>query len=401
MRKKSGLVVAGAMMALAQAAAGQVYEANLELDHRAIRYWDVPLADPVTKLAALVARGDIELTFRPEGQGYLPALLRALGVGAESQVLVFSKTSLGRARISPRTPRAIYFNDDVAIAFVPGANVIELAAIDPLRGAVFYTMSAAKRELPRFERSKLCLACHHDAATLGVAGVYVGSVYVSPMGRPDYRGSIVTDHRTPFEDRWGGWFVSGRGAEPHRGNTVSSSPVGGAPAGVRLPLDMSGYLAPSSDLVALMTLEHQTHMTNLLIRLGWEARMAVGDAVGGDVDIDIDNLSARIEEVASYMLFEDEVPLTEPVQGASVFATKFSQKGPRDRNGRSLRELDLKTRLFRFPLSYMIYSDLFDALPEGVRDRLYARLFAKLAASDGHAASAEILRATKSNLPAL
>ena len=77
--------------------------------------------------------------------------------------------------------------------------------------------------------------------------------------------------------------------------------------------------------------------------------MAVGDAVGGDVDIDIDNLSARIEEVASYMLFEDEVPLTEPVQGASVFATKFSQKGPRDRNGRSLRELDLKTRLFRFP----------------------------------------------------
>ena len=221
------------------------------------------------------------------------------------------------------------------------------------------------------------------------------------MGRPDYRGSIVTDHRTPFEDRWGGWFVSGRGAEPHRGNTVSSSPAGGAPAGVRLPLDMSGYLAPSSDLVALMTLEHQTHMTNLLIRLGWEARMAVGDAVGGDVDIDIDNLSARIEEVASYMLFEDEVPLTEPVQGASVFATKFSQKGPRDRNGRSLRELDLKTRLFRFPLSYMIYSDLFDALPEGVRDRLYARLFAKLAASDGHAASAEILRATKSNLPAL
>ena len=94
MRKKSGLAVAGAMMALAQAAAGQVYEANLELDHRAIRYWDVPLADPVTKLAALVARGDIELTFRPEGQGYLPALLRALGVGAESQVLVFSKTSL-------------------------------------------------------------------------------------------------------------------------------------------------------------------------------------------------------------------------------------------------------------------------------------------------------------------
>ena len=395
MRVKSGLVVAGALMALAQAAAGQVYETNLELDHPAIRYWDVPLGDPVTKLAALLARGDIELAFRPEGLSYLPALLQALGVSAESQVLVFSKTGLGRERISPRTPRAIYFNDDVAIAFVPGANVIELAATDPLRGAVFYTMSAAKSGLPRFDRSKLCLACHHDAATLGVAGIYVGSVYVSPTGRPDYRGSIVSDHRTPFEDRWGGWFVSGTGAEPHRGNTVSSGPAGGAPAGVRLPLDMSGYLAPSSDLVALMTLEHQTQMTNLLIRLGWEARIAAHEGKGDAV------LEARIEEVAGYMLFLDEVPLTEPVQGISAFAEMFSQKGPRDRKGRSLRELDLKTRLFRFPLSYMIYSDLFDALPEGVRDRLYTRLFAKMAASDEHAASAEILRATKSNFPAL
>ncbi len=395
MRLKSGLVVAGALMALAQAAAGQVYETNLELDHPAIRYWDVPLGDPVTKLAALLARGDIELAFRPEGLSYLPALLQALGVSAESQVLVFSKTGLGRERISPRTPRAIYFNDDIAIAFVPGANVIELAATDPLRGAVFYTMSAAKSALPRFDRSKLCLACHRDAATLGVAGVYVGSVYVSPTGRPDYRGSIVSDHRTPFEDRWGGWFVSGTGAEPYRGNTVSSGPAGGAPAGVSLPLDMSGYLAPSSDLVALMTLEHQTQMTNLLIRLGWEARIAAHESKGDAV------LEARIEEVAGYMLFEDEVPLTEPVQGASAFAEMFSQKGPRDRKGRSLRELDLKTRLFRFPLSYMIYSDLFDALPEGVRDRLYTRLFAKMAASDEHAASAEILRATKSNLPAL
>ena len=306
-----------------------------------------------------MARGDIELAFRPEGLSYLPALLQALGVSAESQVLVFSKTGLGRERISPRTPRAIYFNDDVAIAFVPGANVIELAATDPLRGAVFYTMSAAKSGLPRFDRSKLCLACHHDAATLGVAGIYVGSVYVSPTGRPDYRGSIVSDHRTPFEDRWGGWFVSGTGAEPHRGNTVSSGPAGGAPAGVRLPLDMSGYLAPSSDLVALMTLEHQTQMTNLLIRLGWEARIAAHEGKGDAV------LEARIEEVAGYMLFLDEVPLTEPVQGISAFAEMFSQKGPRDRKGRSLRELDLKTRLFRFPLSYMIYSDLFRRSPRG------------------------------------
>lgn len=388
------VVLAGVWMWLAPPAAAQIYEKNLELDHPAVRYWDVPLEDPVTKLAERLSRGDIELAFLPGGPGYLPALLRALEVSAESQVLVFSKTSLQRARISPRTPRAIYFNDDVAIGFVPGANVIELAAIDPIRGAVFYTMSAAKNGKPRFDRSKLCLACHHDAATLGVAGLYVGSVHVSPTGRPDYRGSIVADHRTPFEDRWGGWFVSGTDAEPHRGNTVSSGPAGGAPAGASLPLDMGSYLASSSDLVALMTLEHQTQMANLLIRLGWEARIAAREDKGDA------GLEERIEEVSDYMLFVHEVPLTEPVQGASAYAETFSSKGPHDRKGRSLRELDLSTRLFRYPLSYMIYSDLFDALPDGVRDQLYVRLFEKMAASPEHAASAEILRATKSNVPA-
>ncbi len=395
MLTKRGLVLAGALTIwLAPAAVGQIYEKNLELDHRAIRYWDTPLEDPVTRLAERLERGELELAYVADGHGYLPALLRALGVSVHSQVLVFSKTSLQRQLISRTSPRSIYFNDDVAIGFVPGANVIELAAIDPVRGAIFYTMRAAKIGPPRFDRSKLCLACHHDAATLGVAGVYVGSVYVSPTGRPDYRGSIVSDHRTSFEDRWGGWFVSDLGAAAHRGNTVSSSPTGGAPAGVSLPLDMSDYLAPTSDLAALMTLEHQTQMTNLLIRLGWETRIAAED------DTRDGALEARIAEVASYMLFEDEVPLTQPVQSASAFAKTFSARGPRDREGRSLRELDLKTRLFRYPLSYMIYSDLFDRLPQSVRDRLYARLLMKMAASEEHAVSAEILRATKSNLPA-
>ena len=42
--------------------------------------------------------------------------------------------------------------------------------------------------------------------------------------------------------------------------------------------DTAAYLTPHSDIVALMALEHQSHMTNLLTRVGWETRLAVHDS---------------------------------------------------------------------------------------------------------------------------
>ncbi len=42
-------------------------------------------------------------------------------------------------------------------------------------------------------------------------------------------------------------------------------------------IDTGAYLTPHSDIVALMTLEHQTQMVNLIIRVGWEARLALYD----------------------------------------------------------------------------------------------------------------------------
>jgi hypothetical protein len=150
-------------------------------------------------------------------------------------------------------------------------------------------------------------------------------------------------------------------------------------------------LAPTSDIVALMSLEHQTRMTNLMIRIGWDARRG----------IPVDQLNPEIEEMLTYMLFADEEPLKAPVKGVSTFTETFPKRGPRDKQGRSLRDFDLKTRLFRYPLSYMIYSAAFDGMPDKVRDRVYKRLYERLSSDTSETAKAilEIVRATKTNLP--
>jgi len=382
------LVLGGAaILGASFAAAAQVYEDNLPLEHTAIRYRNEPADDPVARLARDLDSGKMELEFEP-ASSYLPSVLDRLGVSPDSQTLVFSKTSVQESRISPRTPRAIYFGDDVAIAYVPGADAIELAAVDPTKGVVFYSLDARKSERPRFVRSEGCLHCHQGPATLGVPGVYVGSVQTSPSGRADFRlGSIVTDHRTPFAERWGGWYVDGTTGDAHRGNAVSTDPEFTSAMPLPRP-DEKRYLATSSDIVALMTLEHQTQMTNLFTRLSWEARIDSLDA----------GLASRIEEVARYMLFLDEVPLREKTRGVSSFTETFPQRGPRDGKGRSLRDFDLERRLFRYPLSYMVYSRQFDGLPTAVRERLGRRLYELLPAEERREIL-DIMRDTKPDLP--
>ena len=95
-------------------------------------------------------------------------------------------------------------------------------------------------------------------------------------------------------------------------------------------------------MAALMVFEHQARIMNLIAQ-------------------------ARFGELADAMLFVDEAPLPEPVEGSSGFAEKFATRGP-------LRELDLRTRLMRYPCSYMIYSEAFQALPPEVKRTIYNRI---------------------------
>lgn len=366
--------------------------------------------DRVTRLARDLASGKIHLT--PSADGPLPGLLHALGVNPDSQTLVFSKTSFQAARIDPRNPRALYFSDDVMVGFVRGSNLLEVAALDPKQGVVFYSFDSASNP-PSFDRRDACLQCHTSPGTLGIPGLLIASSYTDASGMPAFRGAQrITDHRTPFEERWGGWYVTGTHADMrHIGNAVGHDSAHPALldmhdtqnlTSLAKKFDATGYLSGVSDIVALMTLEHQTRMTNLMIRTGWEARIA-DPAAKAQFDTDLESL-------VTYMLFADEATLRGPVVGVSTFTQTFAARGPRDHLGRSLRDFDLQTRMFRYPLSYMIYSEAFDGMPDQVRERVYRRLydvlsgrdqsekFKKLSADDRRAVL-EILRETKPGLP--
>lgn len=413
------VVVSGALVSVAGSGvfAQRDYKSTLPPDHPAIKYADGPVSNAVEQLIARLLRENQSLVPREGMLRYLPSVLEHLALSPDSQLLVFSKTSFQAQKVAPDNPRAIYFNDEVAVAYVPGAANLELMAVDPARGPIFYVLTQAASGRPTITRSGVCLRCHQGPSSAGVPGPYVGSVIPGPTGVPlRDESAVITDHRSAFEDRWGGWYVTARrGEQPDRANAVALNPAEPemlvresqqnivSLAG-RFPL--GNYVAPTSDIVALMTFEHQTQMTNLITRVGWLARMAEHPS-GATVGVSLD---ADLAELVDYLLFEGEARLKEPIEGVSSFTQTFPVRGPRDRRGRSLRDFDLKTRLFRYPLSYMIYSEAFDALPAHVRDRIYRHLYeiltgrdktpkyAYISSSDREAIF-EILRDTKSALP--
>ena len=181
------------------------------------------LADPVRELQRRIDRGELELSFDVRW-GYLPALLDAFGIPHSSQLLVFSKTSAQFQLISPRRPRAIYFNDSVYVSWVQYAPVLEISAIDPVAGGVFYTLHQIEQDRPQFIADNgTCLQCHESARTLGIPGHLTRSVFPADDGLPHFgQGTINVDPSTPISERWGGWFVTGELPVPHRGNAVGS-----------------------------------------------------------------------------------------------------------------------------------------------------------------------------------
>jgi len=402
-----------------------------EIESEPIKYSATTPHNAASRLQERIAAGTAKLEFESK-HGYLQSLLKALDVPTSSQVLVFSKTSLQRERISPRTPRAIYFNDEVMVGSCLHGPVLEISAADETIGTAYYTLDQTQEEKPQpIRQTDSCLLCHSSSVNQGIPGHLVRSVYVDSEGFPLLAsGSFRTDHTSPLSERWGGWYVTGKsGRQKHMGNLICKGPkrpedLDNA-GGVNL-LDLKGrfpsarYLTPHSDIVALMVLEHQAEMLNRLARAGMETRMAlhyereINKALGRPENEPSDSARSRIrsagDAVAEYMLFGDEFRLTDQVEGTSAFASEFAARGPRDSKGRSLREFDLKTRLFRFQCSYLVYSRAFDSLPGAVKEHVYQRLWeilngrltgkddSRLAAGDCQAII-EILHDTKSNLP--
>ncbi len=390
-------------------------------DDPAINYSTAPLNNVVVGVNQKLQDGALRLTF--EGRsGFLRSVLEALQIPVDSQLLVFSRTSLQGKLIGEQNPRALFFNDRVALGWVRGGDVIEVAAHDESAGVVFYTLEQRADTTagpPQFKRAFECLGCHVTGNTLGVPGLLMFSTTRPDPGQFSGLPRPI-DHSDPIGRRFGGWFVTGSaGSVPHMGNEAAA--VDGRTtrelASVEKLFDADGYRTVSSDIVAHLVLTHQAGMTNLLTRAGWEARAAdpwlhppFVPAPGQEARIAA-VMSGVATELVDYLLFIDEAKLTDPVRGGGGFAKRFAASGPRDRKGRSLYELDLNRRLMKYPCSYLIYSPAFDALPAVAKDAIYRRMWEVLSGEDqdpryrsalslaDRQGIVEILQDTKKDLP--
>lgn len=389
--------------------------------------------DPVAKLWQRVSTGAVKLNVTDE-KAYLHQVLRELNVPVESQVLVFSKTSLQNALIGPLTPRAVYFSEEVYAGWVQG-GVIELIGIDPVNGPQFYTLSYPfnKSQKPELTAQDICLNCHEGSRTGGVKGMLVRSVYVDETGQPLLRhGSHLSDQESPINERWGGWYVTGKhGQERHMGNVIAHETEidvtldrekGANVTSLDSFISTKPYLTNGSDIIALMVLEHQVVMQNKIT----EAGKSVREAMARQRDIQkafnepvtsepqgsaLSVINGQVDRLLKYMLFIEEYQLTDNgIEGSASFQEAFRRKRMESKDGRSLKDFQLRTRLFKHRCSYMIYSKSFEALPREFKDKFYTRLWKILKGEDATTDFAslteserlhirEILQATKLDLP--
>lgn len=410
-----------------------------------IPYSDAPIFyrsgeidDPVAKLQKRLEQGKAKLEYDAQDHGYLKSVLKLLDVPVSSQTLVFSKTSFQYPKISAEHPRALYYNDDVYVGSVHEGKEIEIVSFDARQGAIFYLLHEQQAAKPAFERAELdCTQCHIAAGTRGIPGVFLRSVQPTATGMLVTGASTyITDQESPFKERWGGWYVTGLLA----GGTLANAaaPEGATGRAVKLDalqktFDPAAYLAPGSDAVALLVLGHQTQMHNLITLTNYKTRIALHalakqSAAAGSAETAAAGVSAGgplpeatrrqferpAEQLLRYLLFANEAELPgldgKAIIASSPFAREFAARGPRDSKGRSLRDFDLSTRIFRYPCSYLIYSDAFDALPEPSKSYVYHRLLGILTGQDDdpdfsslsgedRRAILEILLQTKPGLP--
>jgi hypothetical protein len=359
--------------------------------------------DAIARLQQRLAAG--ELAFAGNEQEVLRALLRALRVPLESQVLVFSKTSLQRGRIRPDRPRALYFSDTVYVGWVPG-GLIEVTAIDPQLGPVFYALDPRTvRPAERiFTRDADCLRCHGGNFVRDIPGIFVRSVVPDASGEPLFRhGTELVDDQTPFARRWGGWYVTGySGAEPHRGNIFGTEqgeqltfePTKQRPADASALFDTAPYPTNTSDVVSLLVLEHQITVQNALTHAAQHCRKMIayqhslqktfGEQITDEPAYDSVKsvFAGAVDTVVDRLLFRGAAPLPAGVAGRADFQRAFAAEAPRSRAGHALKDFQLRDRLFAQRCSFLIYSEMFTTLPATLQERILDRLYAALREED-------------------
>lgn len=424
-------VVAGGVMAWSHAQIAVKNQGYVPFSDAPINYRSDDLSDPVAKLQKRLDAGTANLVYEPE-HGYLRSVLKELNIPVDSQTLVFSKTSFQYKKISPDHPRALYFNDDVYIGQVHEGKAIEVVSFDPTQGAIFYLLDEHQAGKPKFERAELdCTQCHIAAGTRGIPGVLLRSITPTETGtQASSSRSFITDQQSEIKNRWGGWYVTGKFASApdlSMGNAVVKTNGSDESAETKLTpisaqFDAKTYLSNESDLVAHLVLAHQTQAHNLITLTNYRTRIAVFQAAKANPDKAASEplpesyrqqFEKPAEQLVRYLVFSNEAPLTGlgfDADANSNFARTFASHGPRDSKGRSLRDFDLKAHTFRYPCSYLIYTESFDSIPEPAKSYLYHRILQVLTGEDQSAdfagisaesrrAALEILLATKRGLP--
>ena len=385
-------------------------------------------ADPVAQLQKEMDQGKATLSY-DASHGYLKSLLEELKIPVDSQGLVFSKTSLQANLISPDSPRAVYFNDDVYVGWVRNARALEIASVDPVKGPVFYLLPQKSVQKPKFlQQEASCLQCHQSQLTHDVPGFLMRSVYPDHQGMPVFSaGTYLTTDQSPMNQRWGGWYMDGKAGDGGMGNAFVDDPAHPellAPRSSSLSdlFDTRSYLSPHGDPVPLLVLAHQTNLHNLLTKAALDTHAALAEeksileAVGRDghegkhLPSTMTRIAAACDPVVKSLLFSGEAPLPSTLEPSTDYARHFQQLGPFDPQGCSLRQFDLQKRMFRYPCSYLIYSDQFNYLPSDARSYIYRKLWKILTGRDSSPAFShltdsdrdsiyQILQQTKPDLP--
>lgn len=351
---------------------------EMDLEAAPHQYYSREPRDRFSLLQKEIASGRVELD-RSSEKAFLTSLLEALEIPASSQMLVFSTTSLQLSLITPSNPRALYFNEDTYLGFIPGGK-IEIVSIDPELGGIFYIMDIPKSATGALaiERSRRCMNCHSGSETGYVPGINIKSVIPGSRG-----GSIesfrvdLTGHDIPLSERFGGWYLTGADIfTNHWGNAIGRMAQGKLTkevvrAGERF--SYGKYLVPSSDILPQLIHEHQAGFVNRALQAAYLARIYLhGNAKLTEAQLAQIDRHAR--ELTRYILFADEARLP---AGGIIGDVQFKEAFLRDQkqvNGASLREFNLRERLFKHRCSYMVYSSLFQSLPVVVKNRVYAEL---------------------------
>ncbi len=349
-------------------------------------YWTEPQDDPFTIFTRQVEAGQVKLDSSGSETQFMSALLKQLDIPVSSQLWVFSGTSLQSGRISVRNPRAIYFNEDVYIGYVPGGQV-EVASQDSERGSIFYIFdvpAAGSTAPPRFQRSERCMNCHAGEAQYGVPGLAVESVISGPnAGSLDAFRRGKSGHDIPLDQRWGGWHVTGAPSGlKHQGNLTGRSRAGVITTSEIRPgenFDLARYPVGTSDVLAHLIFEHQVGFSNRVTQARYLTRAALAAGKGRLSAADAKMLDDKAAEFTRYLLFADEAPFPKSgITGDTGFKEAFLSNRKAGPDGTSLKDFDLRTRLFKHRCSYMIYSRAFTTLPKEFKDRVYAKLSAAL-----------------------